>query len=64
MTGRDPRLEAMEEVLESLTLTIRRLTAEMDGVLEWVRLCPQCGREIRRRDPMETVKCPCGWVWN
>ena len=27
------------------------------------RSCPQCGRELVKRDPTVTVICPCGWSW-
>lgn len=50
--------------LEELGRIVAGFREQLDGMLEWIRTCPQCGRELRRRDPMEIVKCPCGWVWN
>jgi uncharacterized protein with PIN domain len=32
-------------------------------MVEWVRRCPECGRELRKADPLAVVKCVCGWVW-
>ncbi len=64
MAGTDRRLEELRVRLEELSLEIHRMAAGLDGILEWVRLCPQCGRELHRREPMETVRCVCGWVWD
>jgi hypothetical protein len=64
MVSRDPRLEEMRVALGAMTLEIRRLIGGLDALFEWVRTCPQCGRELRREDPMETVRCVCGWVWS
>lgn len=64
MSGRDRRLEELRVRLEAMGLEIQAFSAALDGLLEWVRHCPMCGRELRRTDPMEIVKCPCGWVWN
>jgi hypothetical protein len=64
MVSRDPRLEGVRVAIERMVSEIHQMREALDALFQWVRTCPQCGRELRREDPMETVRCVCGWVWS
>ena len=29
----------------------------------WIRTCPVCGRELKKKTLSIKVACLCGWVW-
>ena len=30
---------------------------------DWIRVCPGCGKILKKKTLRESVNCTCGWVW-
>lgn len=39
-------------------------TTRPGGGALWVRACPLCGRVLAKAEPLDRVRCPCGWLWD
>jgi hypothetical protein len=49
--------------LEALLQEVRTMVRAADGLFDLGRFCLMCERELIEPDPVQPVRCECGWVW-